>query len=129
MKSVLVKVLYCVHPSPLLLSTTKLGQGIIFRSVCQEFCPWGGGCLPPTTPLGRHPPGQTPPWQIPSLSRHPLGQTSPRADTPRSSACWEIRATSGPYTSYWNAYLSSNGLALMGDELMSAQKLANNFLI
>ena len=21
---------------------TKLGQGNIFRSVCQEFCPWGG---------------------------------------------------------------------------------------
>ena len=26
---------------------TKLGQGNIFRSVCQQFCPWGGmrGCL------------------------------------------------------------------------------------
>ena len=35
------------------------------------------------TPLGRHPPG-----------RHPL-----------CSAYWEIRATSGRYTSYWNAYL------------------------
>ena len=34
--------------------------------------------------------GQTPPEQI------PLG----------SSACWEIRATSGRYASYWNAYLS-----------------------
>ena len=24
---------------------------------------------------------------------------------PRSSACWEIRTTSGRYASYWNAYL------------------------
>ena len=27
----------------LLLPATKLGQGNIFRSVCQEFCPQGGG--------------------------------------------------------------------------------------
>ena len=27
----------------LLPPATKLGQGNIFRSVCQEFCPWGGG--------------------------------------------------------------------------------------
>ena len=29
-----------------LLPATKLGQGNIFRSVCQQFCPWGGmrGC-------------------------------------------------------------------------------------
>ena len=40
----------------------------------------GGGCLPQCR--GRHPP-------------------------PRSSACWEIRATSGRYESYWNAYFLS----------------------
>ena len=27
----------------LLPPATKLGQGYIFRSVCQEFCPQGGG--------------------------------------------------------------------------------------
>ena len=27
----------------LLPPATKLGQGNIFRSVCQQFCPWGGG--------------------------------------------------------------------------------------
>ena len=27
----------------LLPAATKLGQGNIFRGVCQEFCPWGGG--------------------------------------------------------------------------------------
>ena len=28
-----------------LLPATKLGQGNIFRSVCQEFCPRGGACV------------------------------------------------------------------------------------
>ena len=46
----------------------------VFTSVCQSFCSRGGGCLPQCM-LGYTPfPGQTP---------------------PRSSACWEIRATSG----------------------------------
>ena len=58
---------------------TKLGQGNIFTSVCQEFCQQG--CLPPTP------------------------RPAAVADTPRSSACWEIGATSGRYASYWNAYL------------------------
>ena len=65
-------------------SATKLRQGNIFRSVCQEFCPQGG-CLPrcmlgyttPTppwadTPLGRHPPGRHPP------GRHPQADTLPQ---------------------------------------------------
>ena len=29
----------------LLPPATKLGQGNIFRSVCQEFCPPGGACM------------------------------------------------------------------------------------
>ena len=86
------------------------------------------------TPLGRHlpradtpreqiahPPGADSPWeQTPLLlgadtpmgadttpgSRHTLWeQTPPAADAPPHSACWEIRATSGWYASYWNAYL------------------------
>ena len=39
---------------------------------------------------------------------HPSGADTPLppgADTPLRSACWEIRATSGQYASYWNAYL------------------------
>ena len=69
---------------------TKLGQGNIFRSLCQEFCPQVGGCL------GRHPPREA---DTPSRE----AATPPQeADT-----TWEIRATSGRYASYWNAYLFS----------------------
>ena len=62
--------------SRLLPPATKLGQGNIFRSVCQELCPKGGmsGQTPPLadTPRSRHP--------------HPLGADmlpSLGADTPR----------------------------------------------
>ena len=67
--------------SPLFLPpATKLGQGNIFSSVCQEFCPQGGvpgqDNPPPTpkagTPLGRLYPGQvhTPPGRYP-IPPHP----------------------------------------------------------
>ena len=35
---------------------TKLGQGNIFRSMCQEFCPRGGGAGVSAHCRGRHPP-------------------------------------------------------------------------
>ena len=74
------------------------------------------------TPLGRYtpmagvpPPGQvhpplgryTPPRQAHPLAGTPPGQVHPpgRYPPPGSSACWEIRATSGRYASYWNAFL------------------------
>ena len=59
--------------------------------------PWGR-----YTPWQVHPPGQVPPpGQV-----HPRASTPPWAGTPpESSACWEIRATSGRYASYWNAFL------------------------
>ena len=43
---------------------TKLGQGNIFRSVCQEICSWGGGkgSLPHCM-LGYTPPRTIPPWE------------------------------------------------------------------
>ena len=40
-----------------------------------------------------------------SLVPPPLDPPMPWAGTPQSSACWEIRATSGRYASYWNAFL------------------------
>ena len=81
----------------------SLGQGNIFRSMCQEFCPRGGGvCLSACwgAPLW----DQAPPPQ----DRHPSGtrHTPPGPGThpSRSRACWEIRSTSGWYASYWNAF-------------------------
>ena len=74
-------------------------------------------------PLGRYTSWTGTPWQVHTprqvhpLGRyprqiHPLGQgTPPGRYTPwqvhpiRSSACWEIQATSGRYASYWNAFL------------------------
>ena len=38
----------------------SLGQGNIFSSVCQEFCPWGSL---PQCMLGYHPLPRRPPWQ------------------------------------------------------------------
>ena len=69
-------------------AATKLGQGNIFTSVCQEFCPQVGGRvsasvhagIPP--PRSRHtPPGADPPRPDLPGSRHPPEQT-PRPDTP-----------------------------------------------
>ena len=42
-----------------LFITAKLGQGNVFRSVCQEFCPQGGGLYPsmPCRSPGPHPGG------------------------------------------------------------------------
>ena len=99
-----------------LLATTKLGQGNIFTSVCQEFCTHGGsasvhaGMHPPS----RHPPGadtprpdttnppgaDTTPWEQtpPPGPEPPPGTDPPGADT-------SIRSTSGRYASYWNAFL------------------------
>ena len=41
--------LYCVRDKKFhriyLRPATKLGQGYIFRSVCQQFCPQGGACV------------------------------------------------------------------------------------
>ena len=51
--------MYCSHKSPVwignqfLLPATKLGQGNIFRSVCQEFCSQGGGGSPGPHPRGK----------------------------------------------------------------------------
>ena len=108
----------------------SLGQGNVFRSVCQEFCPQGGyasvyaGIPPPPlwnqagTALGpsRHTPGPgTPPEPGTPCSRHPPragtllppGAGTPPTRHPQRSACWEMRATSRRYPSYWNAYLFS----------------------
>ena len=72
---------FICNPSILLPAATKLGQGNIFTSVCQEFCPRGGVCLSAcwdTPPWTRHPPDQAPPQ-----TRHP---TPPDQAPPRDQA-------------------------------------------
>ena len=73
----------------------SLGQGNIFRSVCQEFCSWGvclSECWDTTSPQdqagtpvgpGRHPPGQgTPGADTSPKADTPLGPGTPRDQTP-----------------------------------------------
>ena len=42
-----VSSLWSAHSNLFTACKRSLGQGNIFRSMCQEFCPWGGGgCIP-----------------------------------------------------------------------------------
>ena len=102
----------------LLPPATKLWQGNIFSSVCQEFCsgggvtwagtlrqlhtpPWAGTLLQPAgTPPGQvHPPGQV----YPPADTHPQHVHPPQAGNPLGGyPPWSM---SGRYTSYWNAFL------------------------
>ena len=109
----------------LLPPSTKLGPGNIFSSVCQEFYPQGGGAVPWEVPPGRYnpsvrytlwastprqvqppwagtpqqvnPPGQVHPWQV-----HPAGNPPGQVHPPGQVPPWSM---SGPYASYWNAFL------------------------
>ena len=103
---------------------TKLGQGNIFSSVCQEFCPRGGReCLGRYPPSQAHPPGRctlgsgtppgqvhnpwagSPPWGGTPPSRYTFEQVQPpQAGTPSRQVHppWSM---SGRYASYWNAFL------------------------
>ena len=68
----------------------SLGQGNIFAPVCHSVHS-GGGSTWAGTPGTRY----TPRARYTPQTRY----------TPRSSAYWEIRATSGRYASCWNAFL------------------------
>ena len=105
---------------------TKLRQGNIFTSVCQDILSTGGGCLPQcmlgyppgqTPPLGR-PPGQTPPtpaftpWAD-TAGQTPLGTSpgqTPPADTPLPSACWDTHHLSYPVHAGTNLATAADGM-------------------
>ena len=106
----------------LLPPAMKLGQGYIFTGVCDSVC-GGGSAWAGTSPRDQvHLPRPgTPPRTryIPRDQVYPPGPGTPpgtrctprtRYTPPRSSACREIRATSGRYASYWNAFLLGNCL-------------------
>ena len=86
------------NSTPFLPPAKEVCEGYVFTGVCLSTV---GGCLPhcmlgSTLPRSRHP----------ARSTHPSQEhTPPRSIHPPCSACWQIRATSGRYASYWNAYL------------------------
>ena len=80
---------------------------ILSRGLCPSAC-WDAHTAPHPTPPGPEadppPPDQR---QTPSQNQKQTPLWDQRQTSPRSSACWEILATSGWYTSYWNAFLFS----------------------
>ena len=119
----------------------SLGQGNIFRSVCQEFCPHGEGeYLCRYTPRDQvhppwdqvHPPGPGTPPRTRYTPLHLQGPGTPPSQTrytppPGSSACREIRATSGRYASYWNAFLLK--IEFSGKKQKKNRFTQNNFFL
>ena len=97
---------------------TKFAKVMVLQmSVCpqmgrpgQVHPPGPGRCTHPPRTRQVHPtgPGRDTPW---SRQVHLLwdqaGTPTPGPGVPPSSACWEIRATSERYASYWNAFLFS----------------------
>ena len=116
----------------LLPPPNEVCEGYIFTRVCHSVHGGGeylgrylpsrytplAGTPPAGTPPGRYtprspPPGTPPVGTPPPRQVRPSGRYTPDRYTPPgqvphhpgSSACWEIRATSGRYASYWNAFL------------------------
>ena len=103
---------------------------------------WAGTHPRQVHPQTRYTPSRYPPDRYtPSDQVHPRDQVHPLAGTPwagtptrtrctpraryiplGSSGCWEIRATSGRYASYWNAFLF-NLISLHWQPLMSISYL------
>ena len=80
-------------------------EACVNNSVHGRSAPLHAG-TPPGPEAGTLPPEQTSQEQTPPQDQRQA--PPPGADTPSPSwcsACWEIRATSGRYASYWNAIL------------------------
>ena len=91
----------------------SLGQGSIFTSVCQEFCSQGREYLGRYTPLpGRYPPPPHTGTRYTPRAGNPRTRHTPR-DQVHPPDTGEIRATSGRYASYWNAFLLKIVTAVM----------------
>ena len=72
-----LRIYYKFSGNSYLPPATKLGQGNIFRSVCQEFCPRGGGvCL--SACWDTTPPGPA----TPLIADHPRTRNPPRVRCP-----------------------------------------------
>ena len=66
----------------LLPAATKLGQGNIFTSVCQEFCPQGGVRVSASVHAGIPPRGDPLRGDPQVQTRPPLGADPPGPDIP-----------------------------------------------
>ena len=88
---------------------TKLREGNVFTSVCQEFCPQGGGraCQAPrhAHPLPCKPPAIHAPSSIIHAPHHARSPAMHAPPCPHPPGCYEMRSMSGRYASYWNAFL------------------------
>ena len=114
-----LKVIHNWLLSFLLPPTNKVWGKVIFSEACVKNSVYGGRSTWAGTPRDRvgtppRPDSYSPrPGRYTPLlpGRYPLGTRqvhSPgtrQVPRPPSSTCWEIRATSGRYTSYWNAFL------------------------
>ena len=98
---------------PLLPPANEVWGKVIFSVACVKNSVHGGReYLGRYTPRAGTPPKQVQPHPPSGYTPSPRAGTSPpqppgQVHPPRSSACWEIRATSGRYASYWNAFLFS----------------------
>ena len=96
---------------------TKLGQGYIFRSMCQEFC-LQEGCLVPGCVCVPGPGGVSPPGGVPG----PRGVSAPGGglvETPQGGYCC------GRYASYWNAFLFANTFLIFSKAVLYPLCLCN----
>ena len=85
---------------------TKLGQGNIFRSVCQQFCPQGGGVHGCTGGMCGFIRGGLHAWFYWGGMHGFIQQGGGRMRGFFSFSGYnEIRSMSGRYASYWNAFL------------------------
>ena len=126
------------HPShhldpPMLITARKRSLRRLCFYTCQSVILFTEGCLPQCMMGYTPPPGSRHPLrkQTSPRSRHPPQEadTSPRSRLPPLlSPCWEIRATSRRYVSYWNAYLLALQLvfSLIVHEMISPVECSNS---
>ena len=88
---------------PVIITTHKVWRKVIFSVACVKNSVHRGVCL--SACWDKTPPLRAPPETTPPGPGTPWEKTPPWSRPPKSSACWEIRSTSGRYASYWNAIL------------------------
>ena len=112
----------------LLPPATKLGQGNIFKSVCQEFCPGGAGCLGRHPPGSRHPPRsrptgkQTPPGAV-HAARY--GQQAGGTHPTGMHTCFHLQS----WTVLWNASYLPPATQTLPNEFRSKRTYFCNYFV